>query len=312
MLKILSLLFVLSISTQGFSQQGMRIEKLDFGKYEYNNSVKRLHKFKPELASNEITSHDFNRFNRARISQRVVNITSAGLFAATIGIATVINDGSEGGNLGVALTGLFGSMATGSVLLFGNLITGLQKSKHKKSLINTINQQAPSLANSLKVKRDKNALLFPNRITPSSDSKHWSFGNQTEKFHQLGDDIMKDAFTINEFLNFQKYHRRTNKSLQLASVLGGAIAVSELLNATGVVGEDTASKFSYQYITRLAPGLALLGSLGYAVMSNKQQTQSRDKLIDYVNGYATVPMESQEGYWAAGVSAQGLSLQYHF
>lgn len=313
MLKRYTLLFILFSFSQSYAQHSLRIEKAGAGKYKYNNVVKRLHKFKPELTTEPKTKLDFSQFNRARKAQRAVNIVGGSMLAATVGLASIVfNDNDSGGEIGAVIIGVLGGGASGAVLLIGNLLAGSQKAQRKTALIYTINLGDSSGVSDLDSQRESNSMLFPNRISEVPESKEWTMGNQTSKFHLLGQEIMKDDFTSAEFVNFQTYRTRTKRSLQFAYIIGGAVLVSEILNVSGVVNEDTARGSGHRFLTRTLPAVTIIGSLGFAAKFNKQQNKSRDKLIEYVNGYTAVPSDSSGNYWAYGVSNHGLSILYHF
>ena len=308
----LILLFVCLTLNQSYAQEGPRIEKVGATKYQYNHSVKRLHKFDVELTLNDLTRTEFNQFNNARKGQRVVNIVGTSLLIGTFSLASAAYNENENGALGAAIISVLGGAASGATLLIGNLAFGSQKAKHKRRLINAINLGSLAGMTDQNIQSEKNALLFPHKIIQQQDEKIWSVGDRTDKFHLLGTELMKDDFTNAEFTNFQTFRRRTTRSLKVSYIVGGAIIASEILTAAGVVNEDTARGSSYRFLTRTLPVISLLGSLGFAAKFNLQQTKSRNKLIEYVNGYAAVPEETSINYWAAGVTDQGLSIRYHF
>lgn len=312
MLRSLSLLFVCLILNQSYAQEGPRIQKVGATKYQFNNSVNRLHKFQPELTLNDLTRTEFNQFNNARKGQRVINIVGASLLVGTISLASAAYNENETGALGAAIISVLGGGASGATLLIGNIAFGSQKAKYKTRLINAINLGSSAGMTDQIIQSERNALLFPHKIIQQQDEKIWSIGDQTDRFHLLGSELMKDDFTNAEFTNFQTFRKRTTRSLKFAYIIGGAIIASEIIRAAGVVDEDTARGSSYRFLTRTIPVISLLGSLGFAAKFNSQQTKSRNKLIEYVNGYAALPEEAAGNYWAAGVSDQGLSILYHF
>jgi len=287
------------------SQGEPYIQEGVLGKYTYQNQTKKLHKFKDEFSQDPVSSELFNKFNKPRKAQIILNALSAGLAATTVGFTVSVADESA---LGAIIVVLFGAASTGVVFGVGNLLTGPRKAKAKRELIKHINLG----------KTDPSTLMlkdfqYSGPISYYEQEDMYELNSITNKFHLLGSEISKDNYSTAEFENYLILRKRQQRALLFSYILGGAALTSELLNQTGVVDPDTAKGEAHLFLTRYLPITAALGSVGFSFIFSKRKNVSKDKLINYINGtdmsyYNTSPPIHLVG----GITQNGLTLALQF
>lgn len=288
------------------SQNEAIISSSGWGKHTYLNQTQKLHKFKTEFSQDPMTLGLFQKFNRPRKAQVILNSASTGLALGTIGLAISTADESA---LGAVIVLLFGGAASGLLLGIGNLSTGPRKAKAKRELIKHINLGNVTADYSSPIK----AFRYPTPIGYQEMYDTYSLNGMTGEFYLLESEIVQDNYSRAEFENFLIFRKRQQRALLFSYILGGAVAASEIANIAGIVDEDTAAGNGHRVLTRYLPLTAALGSAIFSLTFAKRKNASKDQLIRYINGE---PLSSHEqtSYYDlnARLSGEGISLVLRF